>query len=148
MGGWGTTTLLSSGDRQEPLNTALVTDNGFQFLGVPPLLGRGILPGDGKPGAPPVFALSYKVWQNRFGRDPRIVGQNFILNGKSTTLIGIMPKRFAFWNSDIWMPVAADPVEPGAERRNFILYGRLKPGLYVPSVRATRIDPAVCLRWD
>ena len=48
----------------------------------------------------------------------------------------MMPRRFAFWNSDIWMPAAADPAEPGAERRNFILYGRLKPGLEVRAAEA------------
>ncbi len=131
------TTLMGSGDRLEPLDTDTVTDNAFQFLGVPPLLGRGILPGDGKPGAPPVFVLSYKVWLSRFALDPNIVGQTFLLNDKRTTLIGIMPKRFALWGGDIWMPTTADPAEPGAEKRSFVLYGHLKPGL---DVRAAEAD--------
>ncbi len=129
MGVWETTTLMGSGDRLAPLDTDTVTDNAFQFLGVAPLLGRGIVPGDAKPGAPPVFVLSYKVWLSRFGHAPNIVGQTFLLNDKPTTLVGIMPKRFAFWGGDIWMPAAADPAEPGAERRNFVLYGHLRPGL-------------------
>jgi putative ABC transport system permease protein len=129
MGVWETTTLLGSGERLEPLDTDTVTDNTFQFLGVPPLLGRGIVPGDGKPGAVAVFVLSYKAWLSKFGGDPSIVGRNFLLNDKPTTLIGIMPKRFAFWDGDIWMPAAADRAEPGAERRTFVLYGHLKPGL-------------------
>ncbi|HLY20139.1 MAG TPA: ABC transporter permease, partial [Bryobacteraceae bacterium] len=136
MGVWETTTLMGSGDRLEPLDTDTVTDNTFQFLGVPPLLGRGIVPGDGKPGAPPVFVLSYKVWLSRFARDPNIVGRTFLLNGKPTTLAGIMPKRFAFWGGDIWTPTAVDPAEPGADRRNFVLYGRLRPGLNVRAAEA------------
>ena len=104
MGVWETTTLMGSGDRLEPLDTDTVTDNAFQFLGVAPLLGRGIVPGDGKPGAPPVFVLSYKVWLSRFGHDPNVVGQTFLLNDKPTTLVGVMPQRFAFWGGDIWMP--------------------------------------------
>ncbi len=137
MGVWETTSLMGSGDRLEPLDTDTVTDNAFQFLGVPPLLGRGIVPGDGKPGAPRVFVLSYKVWLSRFGLDPNIVGQTYLLNDTPTTLVGIMPKRFAFWGGDIWMPTAVDPAEPGAERRNFVLYGHLKPGL---DVRAAEAD--------
>jgi putative ABC transport system permease protein len=105
-----------------------VTENAFQFLGVPPVLGRGIVP-NGKPGAPPVFVLSYKVWLSRFGHDPNIVGQSFLLNDKPTTLVGIMPQRFAFWGGDIWMLTTVDDAEPGANRRNFVLYGRLRPGL-------------------
>lgn len=136
MGVWETTTLMGSGDRLEPLDTDTVTGNAFQFLGVPPLLGRGIVPGDGKPGAPPVFVLSYKVWLSRFGLDPNILGQTFLLNDKPTTLVGVMPKRFAFWGGDIWMPTAVDPAEPGAERRNFVLYGHLRPGLDVRAAEA------------
>ena len=136
MGIWETTTLMGSGDRLQPLDTDTVSDNAFQFLGVAPLLGRGILPGDGKPGAPPVFVLSYKVWFSRFGLDPNIVGQTFLLNDKRTTLVGIMPKRFALWGGDIWMPAAVDPAEPGAEQRNFVLYGHLRPGLDVRAAEA------------
>ena len=136
MAVWETTTLMGSGDRLEPLDTDTVTDNTFQFLGVAPLLGRGIVPGDGKPGAPPVFVLSYKVWLSRFGLDPNIVGQTFLLNDKPTTLVGIMPKRFALWGGDIWTPTAVDPAESGAERRNFVLYGHLRPGLDVRGAEA------------
>jgi putative ABC transport system permease protein len=136
MGVWEETTLMGSGDRLEPLDTDTVTGNAFQFLGVAPLLGRGILPDDAKPGAPPVFVLSYKVWLSRFGHDPNIVGQTFLLNDKRTTLVGIVPKRFAFWGGDIWMPATVDPAEPGAERRNFVLYGRLRPGLDVSAAEA------------
>jgi putative ABC transport system permease protein len=136
MGIWEATSLMGSGDRLEPLDTDMVTDNTFQFLGVPPLLGRGIVPGDGKSGAPPVFVLSYKVWLSRFGLDPNIVGQTFLLNDKPTTLVGIMPKRFALWGGDIWMPTAVDPAEPGAEKRNFVQYGHLRPGLDVRAAEA------------
>ena len=136
MGVWETTTLMGSSDRLEPLDTDTVTDNTFQFLGVPPLLGRGIIPGDGRPGAPPIFVLSYKVWQSRFGGDPNIVGRTFLMNDRPTTLVGIMPRRFAFWDGDIWMPASADPTVPGAARSNFVLYGHLRPGLNVPAAEA------------
>src|SRR5580658_657380 len=136
MGVWEETTLMGSGDRLEPLDTDTVTGNTFQFLGVAPLLGRGILPDDAKPGAPPVFVLSYKVWLSRFGHNPNIVGQTFLLNAKRTPLIGIMPNRLAFWGGDIWTPATVDTAEPGAERRNFVLYGRLRPGLDVSAAEA------------
>ena len=40
-----------------------VTTNTFDYLGVPPLLGRTISEEDGRPGAPPVFVMSYRLWQ-------------------------------------------------------------------------------------
>jgi putative ABC transport system permease protein len=106
-----------------------VTGNTFTFLGVPPLLGRAIAPADALPGAPPVFVLSYKVWRSRFGGDPTILGKTFIMNDTPTTLVGIMPKRFAWWGADLWMPTSLTRAENGPNDRFFSLLGRLKPGL-------------------
>jgi putative ABC transport system permease protein len=127
LGVWEDSTLLGDPSSPESLDTDLVTGNAFQFLGVPPLLGRGIQPADAQPGAPPVFVLSYKVWVKRFGLDSSIVGKTFLLNNTPTMLIGIMPPRFAFWGGDIWMPAILDRARPGNSR--FVLYGHLKSGL-------------------
>jgi putative ABC transport system permease protein len=59
----------------ESFDAARTTGNTFQFLGLPPLLGRAATPADAEPGAPPVFVLSYKIWQSRFAGDPNIVGK-------------------------------------------------------------------------
>src|ERR1700685_1842265 len=84
----------------ESWDGATVTGNTFQFLGVGPLLGRWATPADAKPGAPPVFVMSYKLWHKRFSGDPSILGKTFTLNDTSRTLIGIMPKRFAWWGTE------------------------------------------------
>jgi len=141
MGVWEETMLMGSSGALEPLDTDRVTGNAFEFLGVAPLVGRGILPSDALPGASPVFVLSYKVWVKRFGMDRGIVGKTFILNDKPTTLVGIMPRRFAFWGGDIWVPASLTRADAEAStrlltrdtgslnRRYFVLYGHLKPGL-------------------
>ena len=89
-----------------------VTTNGFSFLDVPPLLGRYFGPDDGKPGAPFVFMMNYRLWQTEFGGDPTILGQTFFLNGKLRTLIGIMPQRFNGYGSSLWFPL---DLRPGAD---------------------------------
>lgn len=127
LGVWEESTLLGDPSSPESLDTDLVTGNAFKMLGVPALLGRGIQPSDSKLGAPPVFVLSYKVWVKRFGLDPTIVGKTFLLNNTPTTLIGIMPQRFAWWGGDIWRPAVLDRARPGNSR--FVLYGHLKSGL-------------------
>ena len=101
IGGGNDDILLTTSQGTEQFDGAYVTPNTFDFLGVPALLGRTILPDDAKPGAPPVFVMAYKMWLKRFQRDPSILGKNFILNGTSTTLIGIMPKRFTKRGADI-----------------------------------------------
>jgi putative ABC transport system permease protein len=129
--------LMGGADSRESFDGATVTGNTFQFLGVAPQLGRAIAPDDAKPDAPPVFVLSYKVWRKRFGSDPSIVGKTFILNDRPTTLIGVMPQRFAWWGADLWVPTSLDRAE-GREAfpRFFLLMGHLKPGIDPKSANA------------
>src|SRR5437764_7189800 len=73
--------MTGAGETPEKFDGARVTGNTFQFLGVPALVGRVATPEDAKPGAPPVFVLSYKVWQRRFAGDTSVVGKSFVLDG-------------------------------------------------------------------
>src|SRR5580658_6467574 len=58
--------LLSEGKDKRQVYVGHVTGNAFEFYGVPPLLGRGIVPEDAKPGAPQVFVMSYRAWLGEF----------------------------------------------------------------------------------
>jgi hypothetical protein len=69
--------LYSSGEGTEQFDGGNVTPNLFRVLGVPALIGRGIAPDDGKPGAPPVFVMSYKMWSKRFNLDPTVLGRTY-----------------------------------------------------------------------
>ncbi|MBO0721234.1 MAG: ABC transporter permease, partial [Blastocatellia bacterium] len=80
-----------SGDGAELFSGCYLTPNSFKFLGIPAQLGRVITPDDARPGAPPVFVMAHKLWVKRFNQDPSILGKSFTLNGKPTTLVGIMP---------------------------------------------------------
>lgn len=121
-------------------NAANVTGNTFQFLGVKPLLGRYATPDDAKPGAPPTFVMSYKLWQKRFSGDPTILGKQFTLDGTARTLIGIMPKRFAWWGADLWIPATPSHGETDSNAPFFFLLGHLKPGL---TLRTAQPDVAI-----
>ncbi|HXP22732.1 MAG TPA: ABC transporter permease [Candidatus Sulfotelmatobacter sp.] len=129
-----TDVLYRSGEGSLRFHGAYVTPGTFEFLGMPALLGRVMLPADYEPGAPPVFMLRYKTWVKEFAADPQIVNRTFILNGVPRTLIGIMPPRFAWWGADIWIPDrpsrALDSKEyAGAFPRSWFLLGHLKPGV-------------------
>jgi putative ABC transport system permease protein len=131
--------LYTTPEGTERLQAAEVTANTFDFLGMQPLAGRGIKPEDGRPAAPPVFAMSYKMWVKYFSRDPNLVGRTFILNDQPRTLIGIMPPRFTYFGADLWMPRDPDPAHPEALRRFFFLQGRMKSGVTLTQV-ATDFD--------
>src|ERR1700730_1039092 len=108
---------------------AKVTTNTFDYLGIRPLLGRTLTEEDAKPGAPPVFVMNYRFWQQEFSGDPATLNKIFILYGKPTTLVGIMPQQFNAFGANFWLPVSFD----GAEGS---LMGRLKSGYSVRTAAA------------
>ena len=85
---------------------AWITPDTFEVLGGKPFLGRPITPEDGKPGAPPVFVMSYQLWVDQFGGDSKLLGATLNLNDTPRTLVAIMPPRFRFGNADVWMPLS------------------------------------------
>jgi len=136
IGGSGNDVLWDSGDGMEQFDGGFVTPNTFQFLGVPAMLGRGIVPDDARPGTPPVFVLAYKAWVKRFHSDPTILGRTFNLNGVPTTLVGVMPKRFTKLGTDLWMVKTPDRAAPGANRDFWNFQAKLKPGVTSEQARA------------
>jgi putative ABC transport system permease protein len=129
MGGTQDRALWTRTGPPESLDRGLVTGNTFEFLDVKPLFGRYLTPADAKPGAPPVFVMSYKLWQKRFAGNPKILGKSFTFDGQPTTLIGIMPKRFALWGAEIWQPAQIEHGQTDPTAPWFLLVGHLKPGL-------------------
>ena len=106
-----------------------VTTNTFQVMGVPPLVGRTIVPADGTPGAPEVVVLGHRFWRRQFGGDPGVVGRELRLNGKVRTVVGIMPKRFMWRGADVYLPVVFERGRVVEGVRFVHLLGRLRPGV-------------------
>ena len=105
------------------------TPNTFQVMGVPPLLGRTIVPSDGAPEAEPVVLLGYRFWQRQFGGDPSVVGRPLRLNDKVRTVVGVMPKRFMWRGADVYLPIVFERGRVVEGVRGVHLLGRLKPGV-------------------
>jgi putative ABC transport system permease protein len=136
IGGTTEDILETTGEGTLQFTGGAVTPNTFRFLGVAPLLGRGLGDEDAKPGAPPVFVMSYKMWTARHNRNPAVLGETFILNGVRTTLVGIMPRRFTKLGADLWRPTVFDRADPETNRRYFLFQGRLKPGVTIAQAAA------------
>jgi len=103
-------------------------------------LGRVFTDAEAKPGAEKVVVLSHALWKNRFGANPRIVGQTVRLNTESYTVIGIMPEWFYFPTPrvQIWVPFAfTDKERTDDERGNeySTMIARLKPGATLAAVQ-------------
>ncbi len=142
MGSTSGDVLWTNADGTEQFDGATLTPHAFLALGVPALLGRVITSEDGKPGAPAVFVMAYKMWQRRFHLDPSILGRTFVLNGKPSTLVGIMPKRFTKRGADLWQPSEPDPTD---KNQRFVLQAWLKPGITLQQAQADLLP--IAQRW-
>ena len=80
---------------------------GFDDLGLPPLLGRGIAPSDAPAGQDPqpVVVLSYKFWQKHFFGNPAVLGKTLQLDHKSYTIVGVAAPRFIWYSADVYLPL-------------------------------------------
>jgi putative ABC transport system permease protein len=131
--------LYTFGEGTDRFCGGFVTPGTFEFLGMPALVGRVMQPADYEPGAPPVFVLRYKTWVSRFNADPSILNKTFVLNGTARILIGIMPPRFAWGDSDLWIPEKpslADTTPTLGFNRYWFLMGHLKPGVSESAAQA------------
>ena len=101
--------LTGAGDPRE-VQAAFVTANLFEVLGVTPRIGRGF---SATQEHDPVALLSYGIWATSFGRDPSILGRGIALDGKSYTVVGVMPPGFHFPDTDVevWTPVGGIAAE-------------------------------------
>src|SRR6266566_600576 len=136
-----TGTTLSIGDRAERTTGSIVSANYFDAIGVPPMLGRGFLPGEDQgQSAHPVAMISYQLWQGRFRGDPQIVGKTQRLNGVIHTIVGVAPEgfygTFVGWGMNFWVPASMEDIfESGGYKledrgaRWIEAYARLKPGV-------------------
>jgi predicted permease len=121
----------------EIVPNADVSSDFFTLLGVRPLLGRPILPGDTQPGAQPVVVVSYALWRSRWGGDSGVIGRTVALDGKSYTLVGVMPPEFDFGfdrgSKGVWIPAVP---QKGEVLESGTVVARLKKGVSLQAVNA------------
>jgi len=117
----------TGGDFPESVLAGHISGNAFEFFGVPPLIGREFTPQDvTDPSHPPnVAVLSYHYWKKHFAGQRTAIGRTLRLNRENYTVIGVLPARFAWWDSDVYTPLAysADP------DRTAMVFARIKAGI-------------------
>ncbi len=101
----------------------------LRLLRVAPSRGRDFSPEDERPGAPPVALISHRVWETLFRSDPAAVGSSVRINGRPTSIVGVMPPKFGFpQTQDVWLPLTVELAPKRGEGRTLEVLGRLKPG--------------------
>ena len=117
------------------------SDNFFDVFAVHPALGRTFLPGEQEQGKNDVVVLSYETWQSHFDGARDVLGKAVRLDGRSYTVIGVMPQSFRFplnVRDGIYTPVHLDAAQWMQTRGGHWLrtIGRLKDGVTIEQAQA------------
>ncbi len=129
---------VSGGAIPEEVNAARFTAGVFPTLGVRPILGR-VFTREEEETHQPLAVISYALWVNRYQNDPHVVGTSIALDRKIYSIIGVMPRSFAFPledglldQSQLWIPMSLTPDELSDQHAGFWGYqmvARLKDGV-------------------
>jgi putative ABC transport system permease protein len=139
----------------ETAEGSYVVGNFFPALGLEPCVGRFIGPQDDQLGSADaaVAVLSWSYWNSRFNLNPKVLGEQIVVNGVPATVIGVTRREFfglqVGVSTDLWIPVAMEPLiqQPSARTSGALglyLLGRLKPGI---SIEQAQAEMSVLDRW-
>jgi predicted permease len=121
-------------DLPEDVSVFYWTPNAVSYFGVPPVLGRGLVPSDAPDGQDPqpVAMLSYLFWQRHFGGDPDILGQNIQLAHTNYRIVGVNSPLITWGGGDVYLPLklTRDP------NVRLSISMRLKPGVTTEAASA------------
>src|SRR5450631_4026984 len=145
---------LNLGSAPIPATSIDVIANFFQLLGVHAQMGRTFNADDARNGASPVVLLTDAWWRRQFSADPNIIGKAFDINGKQTTVIGVLPRSFDF--GAVFSPgTKIDAITPlnlyGPPRDwgNIItMIGRLKPGISLIAAQGDAKAASRIMCWN
>jgi predicted permease len=135
--------LTGIGD-PEQANGEFISSEYFSILGVSPILGRTLLPGEDELGGSPVALISAGLWQRKFSSAADILGKTITLDAKDYTIVGVIPANFrldipGFRDGDVYVPIG-QWTNPLLLKRGAGLgihgLARLKPGVTIEQARA------------
>jgi len=133
----GGTFSLSASGHLEAMQARILSPGFFNMQGIPLRLGRDFLPEESEPGRNRVVIMTHRLWQERFGSDLHIIGQQVRLNAEPYTVVGVlaagMPDRF---EAHLFVPLTITPDRINHDRHWLLVMGRLKPGLTLQQANA------------
>ena len=148
--------VLTGDGPPRSVDVSPVTHNFFSMLGVEPLLGRHFTEEEEQFSGPQVAMLSHRLWQQRWGGDPAVVGSTIQLDGRAFTVVGVLPRSFrlllpneAFLikDSEIWVPLQTDYNRlPPRDWTAYTVLGKLAPGVSLQEAQSEMDAVAATLR--
>lgn len=131
---WTSSVSLSGGSLPERARMVFTDSRAFAMLGAPPAIGRLPSLADEAPDAPPVVMLGHTLWAQQFASDRSVLGRPLKIDGRTYTMIGVMPPGFRFpapyWSDgDLWLlRGAADASWPATREGNLLAFALIAEG--------------------
>jgi predicted permease len=122
--------ILTSDGPAEQLFGRRVTANFFSIMGVHPQLGRTFTEEE-EGRRTPVAVISYALWQQHYGGDPKICGRKIVMDDTPVEVIGVLPREFSLQrrNVSFWMPVSFSAADlENRTTHSLYVVARLRPG--------------------
>jgi hypothetical protein len=137
----------ASNQPAEALRGQYVSGNYFSTFGISAYAGRMLTQDDDRKAAEPVVVMSYSAWQQKYGRDPSVIGASFMFNGLPFTVVGIAPPGFYGDRMEsapaFWLPLNAEGLIDGPgnllqfPQQDWLdVIGRIAPGADPKSIEA------------
>jgi len=137
---------ITGGGLPEDISGVYLTENAGTFFGVRPLLGRNIEPSDAENGGHSILVLNYRFWQRHFGGDPHIIGRTLEINRAPYTIVGVMPRSFAFNDltdvGDVYLPGSLMRNLANVPQIEYLPWLKLRPHVTLAAANAA-IEPIV-----
>ncbi len=137
---------ITGGALPEDIWGIYLTENAGTFFGVRPLLGRNMEPSDAENGGHSVVVLNYRFWQRHFGGDPHVIGQTLEIDHAPYSIIGVMPRSFAFNDligvGDVYLPGSLMQGLANVPYFAYIPWIRLRPHVTLDAANAA-LEPIV-----
>ena len=127
---------VDEGEAAHDANGALITSEWLSTLGVRPARGRGFLPEEFQPSRDDVLILTHAYWQRRFAADQDVIGRTVRIDGRSCTIIGVLPPNVLRYGADFLRPLIVDAYPSSPDHRNLDVVARLRPAATIASAQA------------
>jgi putative ABC transport system permease protein len=129
-----TRAILTGRGEAESLDGCSISPGLLPMLGARPVAGRLFDAADAEPNATRSVMLGHRLWRERFGANPAIIGQVISLDKEPHVVIGVAPAGFALPmgdEHDFWVPQPTVGFPSAWTRPQLFVLGWLHPGATV-----------------
>src|SRR5262249_16748503 len=121
---------VATAERPEQVEGSMLTPDFDRMIGNAVFMGRSFLPEVGQAGKEHVVILTHRLWNERFGANREIIGQQIRMNGEPYTVVGVrQPGQADRLSTQLWVPLVFKPDQINHDAHWILVMGRLKDGV-------------------